>query len=400
MKEAPNSPYAKLVFRETFNSEQSVRNNGGVPTDVTFEKGIASFNGSATTKITYPNLSPGTYSIRVRLKNLVIDTKYLIDFRRDGSEGVGFIYITGTGLIFKNSGKSYVDGVANNSAVTTTKEIVVTGLAINSTSSSFVIGNRGMGNYGLGADIDLVEIYQGTLTASEVKNLYDNDWNKEFISSNLLLDYDSTNGYITDRAGKNTLTPTNVTIKKTGIYYGSEFNGVDSTLITDSTDPTIWQSGFTLMAWVYNYDLGNLGRIFDKSTSTMGGNGFNFYYANSTGVNARKLFFHLASVIGAGTGEVMNYHKWYFVVATVSSDSKINFYIGDLDNAPALSGTANQTSGLISGITTTNPLTIGNRSTAPDRGFGGKIKMAKAVTGELSLEDLTQIWSSTRGKVN
>jgi hypothetical protein len=397
MKEAPNSPYAKLVFRETFNSEQSVRNNGGVPTDVTFEKGIASFNGT-TSYIKYNKNLNGVYSVRIKSKNLNPSSSCTyIDFRNSNGSGIG--YITGGNLnLGVSSGTAYVNGVATNVVNASSSDIVITGITIKC-FEIFLNTKYNLTNY-LDSDTDLFEIYQGTLTASEVKNLYDNDWNKEFISSNLLLDYDSTNGYITDRTGKNTLTPTNVTIKKTGIYYGSEFNGVDSTLITDSTDPTIWKSGFTLMAWVYNYDSGNLGRIFDKSTSTMGGNGFNFYYANSTGVNARKLFFHLASVIGAGTGEVMNYHKWYFVVATVSSDSKINFYIGDLDNAPALSGTANQTSGLISGITTTNPLTIGNRSTAPDRGFGGKIKMAKAVTGELSLEDLTQIWSSTRGKVN
>jgi hypothetical protein len=396
MKEATSSPY-KPIFREPFLDEQSVRSNGGVPTAVTFENGIASFNGT-TSYIKYNKNLNGVYSVRIKSKNLNPSSSCTyIDFRNSSGTGVG--YLTGGNLnLSASSGTAYVNGVASAIVNATSSDIVITGITIKC-FEIFLNTKYNLTNY-LDSDTDLFEIYQGTLTASEVKNLYDNDWNKEFISSNLLLDYDSTNGYITDRTGKNTLTPTNVTIKKTGIYYGSEFNGVDSTLITDSTDPTIWKSGFTLMAWVYNYDSGNLGRIFDKSTSTMGGNGFNFYYANSTGVNARKLFFHLASVIGAGTGEVMNYHKWYFVVATVSSDSKINFYIGDLDNAPALSGTANQTSGLISGITTTNPLTIGNRSTAPDRGFGGKIKMAKAVTGELSLEDLTQIWSSTRGKVN
>lgn len=31
MKEAITSPYNRIVFRETFNSEQSVRNNGNIP---------------------------------------------------------------------------------------------------------------------------------------------------------------------------------------------------------------------------------------------------------------------------------------------------------------------------------------------------------------------------------
>lgn len=32
----------RCIFRETFESEQAVRRNGGVPTDVTFEKGMVS----------------------------------------------------------------------------------------------------------------------------------------------------------------------------------------------------------------------------------------------------------------------------------------------------------------------------------------------------------------------
>jgi hypothetical protein len=66
----------------------------------------------------------------------------------------------------------------------------------------------------------------------------------------------------------------------------------------------------------------------------------------------------------------------------------------------ASSVTANQTSGLISGITTTNPLTIGNRSTATDGTFDGNIPMLKIYDGILDLEQISQIWSSTRGKVN
>jgi hypothetical protein len=34
-----------LVFAEYFNSEQEVRRNGGVPTDVTFERGVLSLMG-------------------------------------------------------------------------------------------------------------------------------------------------------------------------------------------------------------------------------------------------------------------------------------------------------------------------------------------------------------------
>lgn len=47
-REAPNSPYKGLVFRETFNDDVTVRKNGGTPTDVDFNNGVAGFNGSST----------------------------------------------------------------------------------------------------------------------------------------------------------------------------------------------------------------------------------------------------------------------------------------------------------------------------------------------------------------
>ena len=37
-----------LIFAEYMNSEQETRRNGGVPTDVIFDKGVATFNGSSS----------------------------------------------------------------------------------------------------------------------------------------------------------------------------------------------------------------------------------------------------------------------------------------------------------------------------------------------------------------
>ena len=41
-KESFSSPY-KPIFRETLNNAESVRKNGGTPTAVTFNNGVASF---------------------------------------------------------------------------------------------------------------------------------------------------------------------------------------------------------------------------------------------------------------------------------------------------------------------------------------------------------------------
>ncbi len=396
MKEATQTPYNRCIFRETFSSETETRKQASSVTDVTISKGIGSFNGTSS-YIKYNKVLNGVYSVRIKAKNINPSSSCTyIDFRNSSGTGTG--YITGGNInLGVSSGTVYVNGVATAIVNVTSSDIVITGMTINC-FEIFLNTRYSLANW-LGSDVDLVEIYEGTLTASEVKNLYRNSWAKDDIKKDLLLDFDSTNGYITDRTGKNTLTATDVSIKKTGIYYSADFNGSTSTIVTDSTDPTIWQSGFTLMAWINlrSYGGANYGRIFDKSINTASDAGFYF----SVEFSGNRFAYQLSGgAILRSNNNVFVFNKWYFVVVTVSSDSKINFYVGDLNNAPTLSGIANRTSGLITSITTTNPVTIGNRSTKADRGFDGLIKMAKAYSGVLSLEDLTQIWSSTRGRVN
>jgi len=52
MKESNRNLDTRCVFRETFNSEYAVANNGGTNTDVSLSNGIGTFNGS-TSKILY-----------------------------------------------------------------------------------------------------------------------------------------------------------------------------------------------------------------------------------------------------------------------------------------------------------------------------------------------------------
>ena len=202
MKEAPNSPYSRCIFREVFSDEQSVRRNGGVPKDVTISKGIGSFNGTSS-YIKYNKVLNGVYSVRIKAKNLNPSSSCTyIDFRNSSGTGTG--YVTGGHInLGVSSGTAYVNGVATINVNTTSSDIVITGMTINC-FEMFLNTRYNLTNW-LGSDVDLVEIYEGTLTDSEVKNLYVilglKNYFKQFI-----IDYDSTNGYITDRTGKNTLT--------------------------------------------------------------------------------------------------------------------------------------------------------------------------------------------------
>jgi len=238
----------------------------------------------------------------------------------------------------------------------------------------------------LDSDVDLVEIYEGTLTASEVKNLYDNDWNKELISSNLLLDYDSTNGYITDRTGKNTLTATDVSIKKTGGFYSSEFNG--STSKIDTGSDFIGTKAVTICGWIkaYSYGKGNYGRIVD--------NGKLFFLVDG-GLKSLRFSSNAASEVTSAVDSIL-LRKWYFVVAIRNVSGLAAFYIGNKTSAPVVSGENLNSGAPISGI---NNVLIGDNATGL-RTFYGNITNVKVYEGILSLEELTQIWSNTRDKVS
>lgn len=176
MKESKYSVDNRIVFRETFESEDSVRKNGGTPINVLFSEGVGQFNGSS--QIKYPKIISGTYSIRIRFKRVVIETKSIIDFSNHGLSGVGYLYInTGSGILSYSSGTPYVNGIQTNTCTITTKEIILSGLSIISVLTQFSIGARVSAANPINADYELLEIYKGTLTASEVANLYNSSFN-------------------------------------------------------------------------------------------------------------------------------------------------------------------------------------------------------------------------------
>ena len=180
MKEAIHSPYNKLLFRETFNDESTVRRNGGTPTGVTFSNGTGSFNGASSNIKYLLNNTSTNVSIRIRFKiNSLSTNTVLIDFRDVGIIGSGFIQVIPS-LMFSNSSTTtnYINGVVNpNLVIGSTIEVVCTGLPV--VQKALYIGSNITPASWFNGTMDLVEIYSGTLTASEVSNLYNDRWNTE-----------------------------------------------------------------------------------------------------------------------------------------------------------------------------------------------------------------------------
>ena len=517
MKESIYTPYPKAIFRETFNDEITLRKNSGVPTDISFANGKGEFNGTSS-KANYNLGLNGTYSVRVRCNPIVLTaSKQLLDVRGTNNDGTGTIIIN-TGTVCPSSGTVYVDSVlANTLTAGVNSEVVITGITLTQGTganlsligSNFVDGNEFLGT------IDLVEIYQGTLTASEVKNLYNDVWNKEqsfggsaksdvvvngnfenwtadnpdnwivfehgdnkitqngnafrmvsdgtavylfqnclivgrkykaiittsdFISGGItfgsstlvadaygfitevgtqeiefiattdkmyfirkygtttditvseiklielnpktLIDFDSTNGVLELGDLNETSTITDVTVNKNGAVW----NGTTS-LIDTGTD-MISDKSVTIMGWIKAYSAGETdsGRIIDNGKT-------NFYVLSS----GRLRIVSDGSTTATTPTVQYAFNKPQFVSVTRESDGTVNFYIGDKDNAPALSGSADLDSGTPEAGTTN--VIIGNHSAA-NRTFDGLIPKLKVVEGILSLAEISRYWSSSLREVN
>ena len=161
--------------------------------------------------------------------------------------------------------------------------------------------------------------------------------------------------------------------KVNGAY---EFDGANTTIVTPITSNSNFTSGFAVSCWINptSYGESGAGRIISKENGTGGQNGF----ALMTRLSSTSLSFivNAGTIINSGT---LSIGVMQHVLLLVAPDGITSFYIdGVLSGTPADAGN-------LADITTVNPLTIGNRSTAIDRTFNGGIAFLdiyKAVYGQ------------------
>ena len=174
-----------IIFQEYFNDEQSVRRNGGVPTDVVFDKGVAEFNGN-TSVIDYGNQlsiqSGDGFSVRIQAKKAIsieygslldIDTYTTFEFRIDHTTNYFTVYLNSVkitngeslpddewlDLIYTFDGidqhNLYVDGELVNNTVSSVSSI--------SLNKNLLVGERSDGSLDGDQDQRLLEIYNKIL---------------------------------------------------------------------------------------------------------------------------------------------------------------------------------------------------------------------------------------------
>jgi len=377
----PNSP--ECIFRETFNSEQATRDLGGVPTAVTYLNGVGSCVAASSSYIRYPQLNlKGTYSIRIRVASITpVAASILIDFRGTAGTGTGQIQITSPTLVVSPSnGTVYIDGVASSAALTSSnKEIVVTGMTI-SGSEIYFNGRYSIQNFGT-AGYELVEIYEGTLSASQVALMAKNAQNQNFKSPtiNCLICLDSFTGVIKDNTFSNTITPTNTNVVMDGSSYAMNLNGADSKV--DCGSDIVGTKSITTCIWVRANSVGETaGRIIDNSKCVL--------YTTVNSLVFTRDFVSFASPVASS----IPFGKYNFVAITSTSTGSSTFYTGNKKVNPIINGGAGQAGGTPAAGTN---VIIGN-NTGQTRTFDGDIKMVRIFEGILSIEEITQIWSATK----
>ena len=167
---------------------------------------------------------------------------------------------------------------------------------------------------------------------------------------------------------------------------GLSFDGVDGRIVTSITENTHFTNGFSLIAFLKIRSPGEYlyTRIFDKSNNNSPSNGFYLSYWDSsfrfaTNINNRG--------VRASNVNSIIFDNWNLIIFTVTSDSKINFYVNGV-----LSGSADQVSGDLSLLTTANPLIIGD-SYSQDRSIDAEIKDVKIYSRVLSQKEISDYHS-------
>ena len=197
VKESLSSPIKPPIFKETFNSEQSTRNNGGTPTAITYSNGVGTFDG-ATSKINYPMRTislTGNSWIRIKYKQDALATKYFL-LANSGTAGKNELRPeTNNALVLESNTSS--DVMSSSSAITDTDwhefvystnsgvtQLYKDGVAFGSTNSFAddllidQIGNYAGSNTFAGS-VELLEFGDNGLSAEEVESMYNGEYYRE-----------------------------------------------------------------------------------------------------------------------------------------------------------------------------------------------------------------------------
>jgi hypothetical protein len=400
MKESLSSIDNRVIFRETFNSFDDISKNGGTPTNITLNNGVLISQSLSTSRILYPFNTRGVCSIRFVFKKVTTvagGTGAFIGALFDAREnsGAGQIYIYDDNTISRDSGNIYIDnsGVNTGGSVPFTssmKQLVITDFTINC-SRIYLLNYFGGGNYSWGTELELVEIYKGNLTATEVSELYKGTLYKE---PNSAKDYtfncNFINGYINETTGA-VMTNTGNTITKDG--------GVNS--LRPTTTSTLYSN--KVISSIMSNSLGTIS-VWCKPTGTPVTKVYSYdgqtAVCDNTGLTGGYLGIMRAVIGGLDRIWVYNYDgnedkvgipyttgEWVNIVWIHSGGQLYGYKNGVLIGSTA-SGNTQQVIYLFS---------IGQRFSVSAANWSGRIGEVKVWNRALTQTEITRLYNSQKG---
>ncbi len=364
----------RLVFRETFNSEQECLEKHGFPVNTDFVNGEAVLNGTSS-YLMYPITLTGEYSVRIRFRGFT-SSSYLWDTRAGISGGIGFCLINSAGTVTSSSGTIYVDGVATNVLTSVSKEVVVTGATLESMAT--MLGGSYLFSAFIASNFELFEIYEGTLAPSDVLNMASGvEYHMPYFNGNeVLTNFNSFKGVMQDYT-----TATDVEVVKGGSYYTNLFNAATSKVVVSPTD--IWGIGdLTILVWFKVKDMVISGRILENEQLR---------------VRLNQTLLYLVVESDGATKAVtpdgsLDIDKYMCAIVTRLANGVTTFYLGDLAAAPVISGSGGQSSGTPA---VGSACCIGNR-TLSDKAINGDLPIVTVVSGIMDKGERTRWWQNTR----
>jgi len=382
-KEALYNTNRNIIFKETFNSENDVRRNRGVPVNVDFSDGVGSFNGTSSyIRYLFNNIKFNNFSIRIKIKSKEAVNKPYIS-TRDVSTTQGLVFRLEDTYKFR----SYIDfgALVPNALTNNIYELnkwyeVVTTVDRNDVIKIYVDSIKGEDSVDISSlstvdininslltigkaqdsadfsncEIDLVEIYNKALSAEEVSNLYNNTTYKD-IRNNLLFDFDCRQGIIEDKYGTE-LINSNVVIKKDTVNT-AYFNGVSSEIEA----PLIQTGVTTVTGWVYNKKTAITYMVDFRKNS---GNRYVYISSGVMGALSGSKYY----VDAIYNNNTVPFNKWTFF-ALVSPNTTI-----------------------------INTLNIGNRTLPTYQWHDGFINQLRIYDGELTANEIMQLRTSQKRK--
>lgn len=423
---------SRVVFHQSFNSFQDIKDNGGVISGTpTISDGVCTFNGSNSFFAYKKSFINNTnYSIRFRVKappqidNPILYSEtdivssanpaYLINVQTAAPYNKLRIYIrtlagavlvdsTTTQVVYDNTWhdvvitdangmlKVYVDGVISSINLTYTRQY----LAVNSTQLGRGMLGAGVYSRYFNGSIDGFTIYNKALTATEVSCLYNNSLYVPSIRPTIF-NMDLSENVLADKLG-HTITNTNCTLRRNGNSSIIDYNGTTSvTTVTNTADLSFTSGGgvdlpLTVEVWVKLVNISTTQMIFAKGLVSE-------WVLMYTAANKFRLNLYSSASVYCGRQTDANISfrdKWVHFSATYDGSkitSGIKVYLNGVQ-----SDTSNDNSGTYIGMvsSTTTPTIMNCTASYWTKGSIGAARLYNRV---LTAEELVRNYYSEKGK--